>query len=222
MPIMRSWAFEVRSRPTALLSVLLVATTLLVMQGVLTPLDEAVIEATQTVSGQNDTADLIMHVITETGDIYYMFIFGVIILIIRPTRKIGLAIMISLVIATLATGYAKCGIERDRPGLEYMGATLPLGIGADTYSLFCEGGYSASFPSGHASRAAVFGLVLGAALYPRLGAAAYLMLLYPAMVSVSRVYVLQHYPSDVIGGALLGLLIAGLISGKLRLGFDPR
>ena len=31
------------------------------------------------------------------------------------------------------------------------------------------------------------------------------------MVSYSRIYVGKHYPADIIGGALLGLLIAYLV-----------
>jgi len=45
---------------------------------------------------------------------------------------------------------------------------------------------------------------------------------YCATVSASRVCVLQHYPSDVIGGALLGLLVAGLIAGRLGIGSVER
>lgn len=63
-----------------------------------------------------------------------------------------------------------------------------------------------SFPSGHTLHAVVFGLVaLG--YYPHL-----LMIVVPftIMVGLSRVVLGLHYPSDVLAGAGIGALIAGL------------
>ena len=58
---------------------------------------------------------------------------------------------------------------------------------------------TSSFPSGHASAAAVFTVVAGEddALAP-------LYLGLAALVSASRVHVRIHHPSDVLGGAILG------------------
>lgn len=58
---------------------------------------------------------------------------------------------------------------------------------------------TSSFPSGHASAAAVFTVVAGEddALAP-------LYLALAALVSTSRVHVRIHHPSDVLGGAILG------------------
>ena len=218
---MQDWIFDVRSRPFFLLVVLLALLTAAVYYGLSADADSLVLAAVQSAGGQNGALDLAMEIITETGDVYYMLVFGAALLIIRRTRRIGLTIMISLVIVTIITGYAKCAIDRDRPDLEYLGGALPIGASADTFSLFCDSGYNESYPSGHASRAAVFGVALAAALYARLGAPAYLLLLYPALVSASRVYVIQHYPTDVAGGLLLGVLITGIIAKKVRLGEPP-
>ena len=125
--------------------------------------------------------------------------------------------MILLVLATLLTGYIKCGVDRDRPSLEFLGTPFPIEPSSDTFSLFCEGGFNASFPSGHAARAAVFGVILGFALLERFPRGCYLLLLYPLTMSISRIYVLQHYPMDVIGGTILGLLLAGAIGQKSKL-----
>jgi membrane-associated phospholipid phosphatase len=64
---------------------------------------------------------------------------------------------------------------------------------------------TSSFPSGHASSAAVATIVLAQndPLWPLYAAAG-------ATVAVSRVYVKVHHPSDVVAGALLGVGLAVL------------
>jgi len=43
------------------------------------------------------------------------------------------------------------------------------------------------------------------------------MLLYPAAVSLSRVYLLEHYPMDVVGGIVISVLVAGALAKKTKL-----
>ncbi|MGE3277275.1 MAG: phosphatase PAP2 family protein [Vicinamibacterales bacterium] len=62
---------------------------------------------------------------------------------------------------------------------------------------------SSSFPSGHAA-SAVAGALAVSRIWP---AAAPAWWTVAVLIAVSRVYVGVHYPSDVIAGALLGLLI---------------
>ena len=146
-----------------------------------------------------------------------MLIFGIILLIIPKTRRIGITLMILLVLATLLTGYIKCGVDRDRPDFEYDGAPFPVSISRDTFALFCEGGFDASYPSGSAARAMIIGVILGYALSERFPRGAYLLFLYPVMISISRIYVLQHYPMDVIGGAVIGVMLAGVMAQRTKL-----
>lgn len=68
---------------------------------------------------------------------------------------------------------------------------------------------SYSFPSGHATTS--FGLAfLISCFYPILPVqmAAYFV---SSLIGFSRIYVGEHYPSDVISGALLGILISNLL-----------
>jgi undecaprenyl-diphosphatase len=89
---------------------------------------------------------------------------------------------------------------------------------------------SASMPSGHALTAfAAAGVV--AALHPRLRVAA---LAAAALVALSRVYLGVHFPSDVVVGAVAGLVLAALVlaasawrprraaAGGRRVGPEPR
>lgn len=64
-----------------------------------------------------------------------------------------------------------------------------------------------SFPSGHAASSFACALVLGAYL-PKLRLPLFVL---AALIAASRAYVGVHFPLDVIGGALLGLLIGALL-----------
>ena len=165
----------------------------------------------------NSTLDLIMQYVTESGEAVWMLAFAILILVIRKTRRIGITLMILIVISTLLTGYIKCGVDRDRPDFEYEGTPFPVPISQDTFALFCEGGYDASFPSGHAARSMIFAIIFGYALSERFPRGAYLMFLYPVMISLSRVYVLQHFPMDVIGGSIIGIMLAGVMAKRTKL-----
>lgn len=161
--------------------------------------------------------DVIMQSITESGDSFYMLGFGIITLIIKKTRRIGITLMILIVLSTLLTGYIKCGVDRDRPEFDYEGVIFPVEISRDTFALFCEGGVNASFPSGHAARSVVFGIVLAFVLSERFPRGCYLLFAYPILVSISRVYVLQHFPMDVFGGAVLGIMLTGVLAHRTKL-----
>lgn len=213
---MQKWIFDIRSRPFVLTIVGFVFVTLLVSLKITQDFDESVSQYFQSISG-NVVLDLMMQSISEIGDVYYMLIFAIVLLILKKTRRIGLALMILLVLATLLTGYIKCGVDRDRPTLDYQGTSFPIELSQDTFALFCEGSFNASYPSGHTARATIFGIIIGLALSQRFPRGCYLLLLYPILMSISRVYVLHHYPMDVIGGIILGIMLAGVIGKKLKL-----
>jgi undecaprenyl-diphosphatase len=63
----------------------------------------------------------------------------------------------------------------------------------------------------------IVGIVLGYALSERFPRGAYLLFLYPAMISLSRIYVLQHYPMDVIGGIVIGIMLTGVMAQRTKL-----
>ena len=213
---MQNWIFDIRSRSFVFLVIAFLIVSVLVHLEITEQFDQSVVLYFQSVAG-NSSFDLLMQSITEIGNVFYMLIFGVVLLIVKRTRRIGITIMILLVISTLLTGYIKCGMDRDRPSLDFIGTPFPLPIDPDTFSLFCEGGLDASFPSGHAARAMIFAIVLGFTLSERFPKGCYLLLIYPFLMSLSRVYVLQHFPMDVVGGTILGILLAGVLSQKTKL-----
>ena len=213
---MQNWIFDIRSRSFVLLTVLFLILTAFVYYGVTESFDQSIISFFAQNVG-NPTLDTIMQYVTESGEVLWMLAFGILMMVIPKTRRIGITLMILIVISTLLTGYIKCGIDRDRPDFDYEGTPFPVEISRDTYALFCEGGFDASFPSGHAARSMIFGIILGYVLSERFPRGAYLLFLYPVMISISRIYVLQHYPMDVIGGAIIGIMLAGVIAKRTKL-----
>jgi len=73
--------------------------------------------------------------------------------------------------------------------------------------------HSPSFPSSHAVNN--FAAATLFALYYR-GWVAWLAIGLAALVSYSRVYLGLHYPSDVLGGAVIGVLCALAVAGAAR------
>lgn len=213
---MQNWIFDIRSRSFVLLTLLFLILTGLVYSGITEIFDQEVVLFFSEHVGDS-TLDIIMQYITESGEVFWMLGFGILMLLIPKTRRIGITLMILIVISTLLTGYIKCGVDRDRPDFEYEGAPFPVPISKDTFALFCEGGFDASYPSGHAARSMIFAIILGYALSDRFPRGAYLMFLYPAMITISRIYVLQHYPMDVLGGIVIGVMLAGVMAKRTKL-----
>jgi len=213
---LQNWIFDIRSRSFILLTILFLVLSAFVYYEVTESFDQSIISFFSQNVG-NPTIDLVMQYITESGDVFNMMAFGILMLIIPKTRRIGITLMILIVLSTLLTGYVKCGIDRDRPDFEYEGVPFYVEISRDTYALFCEGGRDASYPSGHAARAMIFGIIFGYALSERFPRGAYLLFLYPVMISISRIYVLQHFPMDVIGGAVIGIMLTGVLAKRTKL-----
>jgi undecaprenyl-diphosphatase len=72
--------------------------------------------------------------------------------------------------------------------------------------------HSSSFPAGHAATAFAGAAVL-AYVVPRL---APLLFVIAALIGFSRVYVGVHYPTDVLGGAAIGLAVGAAVVLALR------
>ncbi|MCP4619247.1 MAG: phosphatase PAP2 family protein [Bradyrhizobium sp.] len=86
------------------------------------------------------------------------------------------------------------------------------------FSHFAGGEAFASFPSGHANTAFALAFAVSA-LWPRLRA---VMLAYALVICATRLVLLAHHPSDVVAGALVGVIGAMTVRywfAARRLGF---
>jgi membrane-associated phospholipid phosphatase len=104
---------------------------------------------------------------------------------------------VALVAATLAADWLSLLLRqligRDRPPLVYPDPRPLVGVP-----------HSGAFPSGHAAAAFAAATVIAFASR-RLAVPVYVL---AALVAWSRVYVGVHWPLDVLGGAVLGVLVA--------------
>ena len=214
---MQNILFGIRSRPFFILLAIFFICTFIAMSESTLDSEKQFMTNVQKSAG-NPSIDYGVWLLTESGNIFVMLPFSIILLIIRKTRRIGMILLILLVITTILTGYVKCGVDRDRPFLDWLGSELPVDVEPDSFSLFCEGrSWTAGFPSGHAARSAIFAFVMVYVLSEKFPRGAHLIWLYPILMSFSRIYVLQHYPLDVLGGTILGIFLAGIVSNKLKL-----
>ncbi len=133
----------------------------------------------------------------------FLIVLSLALLIIKKTRRFGTAMILGLIFGVLFVNvFLKVVIARPRPYLDTEGFYYPLWLimGQHTESDMC-------FPSGHTNAAF-------AAMVPLfiLGnkKTSWLALVFGILMGISRIYLVVHYPTDVIGGFITGT-IAGMI-----------
>lgn len=219
----KSAVVSLRSGRFLLLVIMFIATSALVVSGITTDFDMASTDVIVRASG-NPAIDFTMIVVTTSADlfpIYFspMIIFSFILIVRRKTRRIGAILLLTIAISTFAYTQIKGIVDRERPPYEFEpNVGFDYEPERDVISRF-----TSSFPSGHATRSAAFALVVSYMLRDRsIGGvnAGMLMWAFPASVAFSRLYIGAHYPTDVIAGVLLGMIVANIVGKILR--FEDR
>lgn len=139
--------------------------------------------------------DKFMTFITYLGDNGVIWIaIGIILLIQRKYRKIGLILLLGLLLnAILGEVIIKNIVQRPRVFNTYPDINIII-----------KGPTSFSFPSGHTASSFVAAAILGYYIKD----IKYIVYCFAALIAFSRLYLYVHYPTDIIGGILLGTISA--------------
>lgn len=146
----------------------------------------------------NPILDKIMIGLTYLGDAgLFWIILAIILLFIKKTRKCGILMLISMAFGLIiGNGILKNLIARSRP------CWIDTGI-----QLLIKNPTDYSFPSGHtlASFEAATMIFLH---NKKLGI---ISLILAVLIAFSRMYLFVHFPTDILGGAILGILISIIV-----------
>ena len=145
-----------------------------------------------------------MHVVSFFAhDGLCMILLGLLLLCFRKTRRAGLCVCGAILIGALITNVAlKNIVARPRPYADVGGIYYGWwqSVGAPLES-------DLSFPSGHttATMAAMSGIFLTTKKKY-----SWTVYIFVALMGFSRMYLMVHYPTDVLGGLLAGAIGAAL------------
>lgn len=139
--------------------------------------------------------DTVMPIITKLGDggIFWIAL-AITFICFKKTRKIGFCMGLSLIIGYLTGNvFLKNVVARTRP----------YNVNTE-FTILVEKLKSFSFPSGH-TLASVESATAIFICNKKIGIPA---LVLAGLIAFSRLYLYVHYPTDVLGGAVLGILVA--------------
>jgi membrane-associated phospholipid phosphatase len=145
----------------------------------------------------------VFHIVTQLGDGLFFAAFGLAILLIN--RRAGLCSLLAFGFSSLVAQVLKRQVFGSwvRPKtffeMRHIAINLPQEVAVHGHN---------SFPSGHTASAFCMA-VLVAAFFPN-RFVQYGALFLAALVGLSRIWMCQHFPLDVVAGAIIGV-ICGLL-----------
>lgn len=147
--------------------------------------------------------DRIMVTVTSLGNAGLIWIAAAfLLLLIKRYRKCGVSLICTIPLSRfLGDDLLKPFIGRVRPCNKFQ-----------DIALLVHAPHSSSFPSGHT----MVGFACATVLFyydRRLGAAGFVT---AALIAYSRLYLFVHYPSDILGGMIYGILTSVLLLGFIN------
>ena len=145
-------------------------------------------------SFHNSLLDNFALLVSYMGVVFFWILIAIILYFFGDEKGkcIAKKMIIIIILVTVITQIIKLWVMRPRPYTE-MSSLIVLATENDF-----------SFPSGHTSTSVAMVYLL-AKEYEK-----YYLWIIPILVALSRLYIGVHYPSDILGGFLIGLLVAGI------------
>lgn len=131
-------------------------------------------------------------IIGEGGAVWILV--GIVLLCMKQTRKYGVIVLFSLLLCLIfGNGILKNIIARPRPCWRHPEVPMQIAVPTDY-----------SFPSGHTFSS--FAATISLAYWNRRAGLA--ALVGAVLIAASRMYFFVHYPTDILAGMVLGILLA--------------
>lgn len=144
-----------------------------------------------------------------------LIILSLVLMLFSRTRRFGTAMLAGLAIGAIFTNCClKVLIARPRPYADETSVFYRLWttVGCNTESDKC-------FPSGHTT--AAFAAMTSLFLTTKNKKISWTCFIFAILVGISRIYLVVHYPTDVIAGVIVGI-IAGMLGYLVMLRIPRR
>lgn len=167
----------------------------------------------------SDLISMVTIAVTSLGDVVTLVIISIVLCVISRTRRQGLILLITILSIVILLTYFKPIVGRDNPA--YLS---PFIISNTSNGFVIEGDTLSpisrdySYPSNHVAISTAFAFIVGYALNKKSRLLGYLIWSFPFIVALTRILLIQHYFTDVIGGFLFGLMVSIIMSNFMHLG----
>lgn len=155
-------------------------------------------------------------IISSFGEVVNLIFVAILFTIIRRTRKMGMILMIAIMTIAISISYLKPIVAQPKPPESQKVPVLPKGFQLESDSLLTEA-RNFSYPSNHTAIITAFAYIVETVIRLKTKKYSFLLWILPPMIMFSNLALGLNYLSDLIGGLLLGLIIAITLSRILKL-----